>query len=448
MIDSRFVPVHPPRQAAASPVWKTLFGEHGRNSIAGWSQAAFTDWYLRRNVFGTIVHIPRHPDAIQRVLLDNAANYRKPRIVKRVFAPLLGEGLFMAEGELWRTQRRIVAPSFAPGAVKRLPGLMVEAAERNMADWPASGRLDIAAVATRTTMHVIADALFSSDPRLTSEAATRHIDAALTAAGQVRLTALFGLPPLPLSRTARAGARGQRYLRSTLAAIVRERGRGGGEDFLGGVIRDLNERFAPREATALAIDNAATFYGAGHETTANTLAWAIYLLSRAPAAQARARAEAIAALDGDRDSLPDRLPYLRQVIDETLRLYPPAPRLEREARADDDLAGHPVRKGELVSVWPWLLHRHARLWDDPDAFDPERFAPGAGPERHRFQYIPFGGGPRVCVGARFATVEALVILAHWLAARRFEPAEGATILPVGSVTLRPMGGLTVRVAPV
>lgn len=446
MTDTRFVPVHPPRPATITPAWRTLFNEHSRNSVAGWSELAFTEWHTRRVVVGTTVHIPRHPEAIERVLLTNAANYEKPRLVKRVVAPLIGRGLVSSDGELWRTQRRIVAPSFAPGAVAKLIGTIAAAAERSAADWPEAGQVDVAATSTATTMAIIAEALFSGDPRLTSRAAAQQIEAALLAAGQVRLTALLGLEWIALGRVAREGKRGRRYLRETLTAIVRERGREGGDDFLGGMIRNLNERFEGAEATELAIDNAATFYVAGHETTANALAWSIYLLAGDPAVQERARAEAIAALTGDPETLPDRVPYLRQVLDEAMRLYPPAPRFEREAMADDTLHGVPIRKGDLVSVWPWLLHRHRKLWEHADAFDPERFAPGREAERHRFQYIPFGGGPRVCVGARFATVEALVILAHWLAKRRFALVEGFRVDPLGSVTLRPRGGLMVRVS--
>jgi cytochrome P450 len=445
--DPRFVPVHPPRPAQMSSAWRSLFNEHARNSVAGWSQLAFTEWHTRRNVLGTIVHIPRHPDAIERVLLGNAANYEKPRLVKRVLAPLIGRGLLSSDSDLWRAQRRIVAPSFAPNAVAQLAGLIAQAAKWRTAAWPQQGRLDIAAAATGTTMAIIADALFSGDPRLTSGAAARNIEAALLAAGQVRITALLGFPGIRLNRTAWRGERGRRYLRETLAAIVRERGPEGGDDFLGAMIRGLHERFPPEEAMALATDNAATFYVAGHETTANALAWSIYLLAGDQVVQDRAREEVRAAIDGDPETLADRLPYLRQVLDEALRLYPPAPRFEREAMADDELHGVPVAKGNIVSVWPWLLHRHSKLWEHADAFDPDRFAPGREGERHRFQYIPFGGGPRVCVGARFAIVEALVILAHWLAARRFALAEGFAVDPLGSVTLRPRSGLILEVSP-
>jgi cytochrome P450 len=446
-----FTPVHPSRPPHYRGVWRSLIGEHAHNGVAGWSELAFTEWYVRRNVLGTIVHIPRRPDMVERVLLGNAANYVRPRMIKRIFRPFIGEGLFTAEGEKWRTQRKLVAASFAPAAVTRLTGLMAESAKRAVAVWPERGTIDIHRIATATTLGVIADGLFSGDPRLTTEAAMRHIEAALIAVGRIRIMALLGFPELRIGRVARAGKRGRIYLRGTIETLVRERGRDGGPqgDFMSSVIRDLHERFPAEEAEALAVDNAATFYVAGHETTSNALAWSVYLLASVPEVQERARTEAVAALaSGDLATLPERLPYLKQVLDEALRLYPPAARVEREAAADDDLCGIPVGKGDSVSVWPWVIHRHKQLWEDPDAFDPDRFAPGNETKRHRFQYIPFGGGPRVCVGARFATVEALVILAHWLAARRFRMKDGFVPIPVATVTLRPQGGMWVDVSPI
>ena len=150
--------------------------------------------------------------------------------------------------------------------------------------------------------------------------------------------------------------------------------------------------------------------------------------------------EARAALSAGVDAnLPDRLPLLRAVLEESLRLYPPVPRFDREAIADDMLGEHEIRAGELVSIWPWIIHRHKRLWEDPDAFDAERFAIGR--KYGRFQYLPFGAGPRTCVGARFAMAEALTILAVWLSRWRFAPSPGRQVQVSGLVTLRPKGGL-------
>lgn len=441
-----FIPAHPPRRDKPGFWLGGFFGERSRNAVHGYTHQAFEVWNLRARVFQLNVFFPRHPDMIEHVLLTNAANYNKPDLVKRVLYPMIGQGLIMADGDLWRSQRKLVAPNFAPGAVAGLTATMVNAVEREMAHWPQSGRIDIAEAATHTTMRIITDALFSGDPRLLSDEAARHITAALESVGSVRLSAILGIPAFP-SPTVRRGQKGRKYLRRTLGDIVAERGPEGGDDFLGGMIRDFHQRFDREDAVALATDNAATFYVAGHETTANALSWSIYLLSNVPDVQERARAEAIAALDGEAATLPERLPYLRQVVDEALRLYPPAPRFDRQAVAEDDLMGERVKPGDIVSIWPWLIHRHKKLWDNPDAFDPDRFAPGTEAKRHRFQYIPFGGGPRICVGARFAVVEALVILAHWLANRRFTPVEDHKIELYGAVTLRPRGGLPVNIAP-
>jgi cytochrome P450 len=231
-------------------------------------------------------------------------------------------------------------------------------------------------------------------------------------------------------------------LRKTLGQLVRERLRPDApRDFVTNMIRALMDRFSQEEALELAVDNAATFYLAGHETTANTTTWTLYLLSEQPELQEQAAAEAQAALGSGIDAdLPDRLPLLRVILEESLRLYPPVPRFDREALADDMLGEHEIRAGELVSIWPWIIHRHRKLWDDPDAFDPNRFAPDRRPA-HRFQYLPFGGGPRTCVGARLAMAEALTILAIWLNRWRFAPIAGRKVQVSGMVTLRPRGGL-------
>jgi cytochrome P450 len=155
---------------------------------------------------------------------------------------------------------------------------------------------------------------------------------------------------------------------------------------------------------------------------------------------------AAAVAGGEGPDLPDRLPLLRMVLEESLRLYPPAPRFDRQAVGADRLGDAEVRAGDIVSIWPWLLHRHQALWEAPDAFDPLRFAPERRAGRHRFQFIPFGGGQRLCVGMRFATAEALTVLAWWLAGWRFEPVPGREVRVSGMVTLRPAGGLPLRLA--
>ena len=442
-----FIPPHPPRGAGPVPVWRGFFGERARTAVYGWSERAFELPYMRRNVLGFRVHIPLDPELVEQVLLGNAANYVKPDIVKTLLTPTIGRGLLSSDGGLWREQRRIVAASFAPAAVDALIPAFSAAARRTAVGWDGEGVRDMAAEATATTMRVISDALFAGDPRLTSRAAMDHIAAALASVSEARLQAMLGLPLMPWSRRGLAGRRGQQFLRRTLSEVVDERlPDGDGDDFLGQLIRALMARFPADEARDLAVDNAATFYLAGHETTANTLSWTLFLLAEQPRLQDEAAAEARAALAAGADGadLADRLPLLRRILEESLRLYPPAPRFDRQAAAADRLGEWQVERGDIVSIWPWLLHRHRRLWDDPDVFDLGRWTPEAKAKRHRFQYIPFGGGPRLCVGARFATAEALAILACWLAGWRFAPIPGRAVEVSGMVTLRPKGGLPLR----
>jgi cytochrome P450 len=424
-------------------VWRGFFGERARTAVYGWSEAAFRLPYMRRKVLGYTVHIPLQPELVQQVLLDNAAGYAKPDIVKTLLAPVIGRGLLTSDDVLWREQRRIVAASFTPAAVDALVPVFVSAAETAMRCWRSGSVIDMASQATETTMRVISDALFAGDLRLTSEQSMSHIAAALEAFSEARIQALLGLPVIPLSRKGLAGRRGQNFLRDTLAEVVRDRRDGSSDDFLSKLIRALGVRFDPKEANALAVDNAATFYLAGHETTANAITWTLFLLSEQPDLQERVSNEARDALSAGEDDpdLADRLPLLRKIFEEALRLYPPVPRFDRQAVSPDCLGDELVAPGDIVSIWPWLIHRHKTLWADPDQFDQERFTAEAKTGRHRFQYLPFGGGPRLCVGARFATMEALTILAHWLRDWSFISMPNRNIEMSGMVTLRPKGGL-------
>ena len=438
-MSSPFIPPYPHRPPRPVASWRGFFGERARTSVYGWSELAFRTDHLKRNILGFTVHILLDPDMVEQVLLDNAANYAKPDIVKSLLDPIIGRGLLTSDSALWRDQRRIVAATFSPAAVEAQRAKFAEVARDTMAGWHDGERLDMAAEATRTTMSVIAHALFGGDPRLTSEESMKQIAAAIEGFSEARLLALLRLPQFPITPKGRAGKRGQVHLRRTLTQVVDDRwhGRMGG-DFLSGMIDALRERFPAEEARRLAVDNAATFYLAGHETTANGLAWTLFLLAAQPELQEELAIEAQSALAGGADDVAERTSRLRLFWMESLRLYPPVPRFDRQAVASDKIGDVAVNPGDIISVWPWLLHRHKSLWDEPDAFIPDRFA-GKG-ERHRFQYLPFGAGPRTCVGAQFATTEALTILAHWLAEWRFVDS-GHEVCPAGMVTLRPKGGL-------
>jgi len=416
-----------------------------RNMLAAVPREAFERPYRRVQVLQFTYHGINDPEAIKRVFLDNAQNYTRPRFIKRVLQPILGESLLNTEAEAWRTQRRLMAPAFGPHAVNAALPLFARLAERSCDRTPGDGgAVDMAAEATRTTLEVIDEALYSGQTGMSFGETSGHVRAVLAGTAEIRLSMLLGLEALDMAPAQRRARRSRRILVQRMRRFIE--GRADQADAPDDFITRLYTAFAaehPREeAIQLTLDNAMTFFVAGHETTANGLAWALYLLSGDPQAQGWAREEAIAAwASGDPGHLVERLPYLKMVWEETLRLYPPVHRIDREALGDDELCGQKIRKGDMVTVWPWVLHRHKTLWHEPDLFNPENFDPEAKEGRHRYQYIPFGAGARICIGMGFAQAEALTVLSRWLATFRFAPVPGRTVEPRADFTLRPDGGL-------
>lgn len=418
-----------------------------RNPLTVVPQVAYELPYRRVRMLHTVWHGINDPEAIKRCLLDNAHNYERPRLIRRAMRPTIGEGLLTAEGDGWRVQRRLMAPGFAPHAVEAFTPLFATMADRSVKRTPGDGGLvDMAAEATRTTLEVVDGALFSGETGLQPGDAGEQVHEMIAGATEVRLATLFGLSafdPGPAQRRSRAI---RRHILQRLRVLIRRRAEAADppDDFITRLYAAFVAEHPRDEAIQLTLDNAMTFFVAGHETTANGLAWALYLLSEDRQAQTWAREEAQAAwaeAEGDPAAVLARLPYLRMVWEETLRLYPPVQRIDREALADDELCGHRIRKGEIVTIWPWVLHRHRTLWNEPDLFNPENFDPEAKADRHRYQYLPFGAGARICIGMGFAQAEALIVLSRWLAELRFSPAPGRTVAPVAAFTLRPDGGL-------
>lgn len=452
----RLTPPYPDRPARFASRWRILVpSSKPINGIAGWPRQAFEARTLRWRLGPLDVLIINDPDAIRRVLVDNPGNYTKPRLVRRILGRSGSENLVIAEGDDWRMQRRVMAPVFTPAAVGALAPMIGQAAAERSARWPRRGRVNVAGEAGRLAFEIISRALFSGERPLGSRLAAARISDALRALAVFRLDRLVGLdlPTLnPAQRRAEAGfaefgAGVERIVDARLAAGSGPGTHGG--DFLGRLLDAFTAELPRERARALAIDNSVAFYIAGHETTANAIAWSLMLLAADGRAQERARTEALAARDagGDAKALAG-MTFTRAVLDEALRLYPSAPRFDREAVGEDELAGERVRPGQIISIWPWLLHRNRLLWDDPDAFDPSRFVGDAPKARPRYAYLPFGAGPRVCIGAQLSITEALGVLSVWLAERRFTPEPGWAPEPFADITLKPRGGLPLLVEPV
>jgi cytochrome P450 len=438
----------PPRFRGRMPLLRFLRTLRD-SSVATYGEEMFEEAVVERRVLWQRYLIVNAPRGIQRVLLDNAGNYVKSRVARRLVEPGIGRGLLTSEGETWRRQRRIIAPSFDHRSLMSYAPAMAEAAAALRARWDRlsdGAPLDIAVEMMRLTLKIIARTMFSADAEdvgpIVEEAVGRY-------QREVRpgLLDLLNLPdwwPRPATRP-------WAHIFDRLDEVIdRMIGRDAGPD---GERKDLLTRLLEaRDAeTGRAMDaqevrdQVVTIFMAGHETTAQALTWTWYLLSQHPAEEAAFHAELQRVLGGGTPRFEDltQLRYTRMVLEESMRLYPPAHTMSREALAEDEIEGHRVAKGSVVSIVPWLIHRHRLLWDRPDVFDPQRFAPERVSERPRFAYIPFGGGPRICIGASFAMTEAMIILAMLGQRYRLRLAPGAVVEPVGLITLRPRHGLPV-----
>jgi cytochrome P450 len=397
-------------------------------------------------------HMLIAPAAIRRVLFERVEDYPKSEATKSILRPAIGESLFVAEGEHWRWQRRAAAPAFAARNVDALTPVMTRAAEAaagRIAE--AAGRRAINAVdeMVGATFDVIADVTLSDRSAIDRAAVGAALESYVDRAARVSVLDVLGAPGWVPRPGRQAAARDLAHMQGAMdAAIARRRATGPGDPpDLMDLLLGARDPDSGREMTDAELrENLLTFIVAGHETTALTLAWALYLCAFDMGVQDRARAEAQAVL-GDRAAgagdVP-RLGYVRQVVEEALRLYPPGGFLSRTAQAQDRLSAAVIRPGDTVMIPVYGLHRHRGLWEEPDAFRPERWAERGGIDR--YQYLPFGDGPRICIGARFAMQEAVVILATLLARFRFTAVPGREPDPVMILTLRPEGGVWLEVA--
>lgn len=397
-------------------------------------------------------HMVMDPEALKQILRDRVTDYPKSDVTKLILGPAIGNSLFIAEGTEWMWQRRTAAPVFSHRNVAALAPVMTAAAERSSARIAAAhGRAaDLFEEMVAATFEVISDVTFSGGEGFDRKAVHRAIESYIAQTARVSLLDIMGAPtwvPRPGRMVSGPAMRQMKRIADT--AIERRRAEGARPlpDLLDLLMAGEDPKTGRRMTTAELRDNLLTFIVAGHETTALTLAWALYLCAFDPKVQAAARAEAQAVLGADAaraGDIPD-LPLIRRIVEETLRLYPPAAFLSRTARAHDALCGREVRPGDTIILPIYALHRHHARWQDPDRFDPERFQDPKAIDR--FAFLPFGDGPRICIGANFAIQEAVIILATLLARHRFTPVSGRAPKPVMILTLRPEGGVWLRVNP-
>jgi cytochrome P450 len=424
-----------------------------RNFLEMWEDEAFESEFSAGRLFMRRVFLCNSPDSVQFAFsLKNASFERKSPQMRYALQPLIGDGLFISDGDTWRKRRRIVAPIVHVSRLPEFAPIMTETATEARDRW-ASLRppsIDALTEMAHLTAEIICRTIFGR--QLGREYAHEIVDgfsAYQRVIDQIDLVSLLGLPDWFPRWYGPAVRNSVARIHSVLDAIIESyRSRKQDEVSVIGRLLDARDEETGEPLTPQALRNeAAVLFMAGHETTANTLAWTWYLLSQAPDVEARLHAELDQVLGGRQPSLADlpRLVYTRAVLEETLRLYPPVPILPREALRDETYRDTRIPKGSLVLVVPWLLHRHRKLWDKPDHFIPDRFLPGGAGAPSKFAYIPFSIGPRICAGMSFGQQEALLCLALLAQSFRLRLEPGRVIKPVCRLTTRPEGGLHMRI---
>lgn len=431
-----------------------------RNPLELWGVPSYTLPWIETRFFGRTTIIVNDPGLIRHVLVDNVANFAMDEVRQLVLRPILRDGLLTAEGDVWKRSRKAMAPVFTPRHARGFARQMLSKSEEfteRFETGEAEGTVrDIAADMTALTYLILSETLFSGEIATEGQDVAADVDALLHHMGRIDPLDMLAAPAW-LPRLTRIGGRQvlakfRALVRSTMEkrkAAIASDPQSAPRDFL----TLLLEVEGPQGLSTEEIeDNILTFIGAGHETTARALAWTLYCVANSPTIRTAMETEIDSVLKDGADPVDwlERMPLVRAAFEEALRLYPPAPSINRQALKRDrfeapDGTAIDIRKGATILIMPWTLHRHELYWENPRLFDPRRFLPENREKIGRFQYLPFGAGPRVCIGATFALQEAVIALAVLMQRFRFDTAGGASPWPVQKLTVQPAGGLAMRV---
>ncbi len=440
---SAFIPPAPAVHPRPLPLWRLLWTLN-RSSLAIWPDEAFEKLAARSRVMGVETLVFSDPEALRHVMVANASNYGRPVSVRRVVRPLGGDGLFLSEGADWRRQRRLLAPSFTPAGIGLLLPHFREAGLHLLHAVEKRSEANLSKAFQDAALEAVLRALFSMPD-----------DSVRAKLGDLVRDYIEG-PGRPglLDAAARkdgdfgwANGRRDRFVRNwfgEIEAIIAERRNrphadGRHQDMLDLLLNIVDKDTGETLSNAEIRDQCGTMFFAGSETTARLMFWAAYLLAQDPEEQGRVRAETAAFPAERASSLADlqNWPRLRNVLLEALRLYPPLPHIIREALGPDHVAGEKVDPGTQVWFSAWVMHRHRRFWNRPTAFMPDRFASSGAPWTQMPAYIPFGAGPRICIGLSFALAEAQIVLATLLGRYRIGLPDAKPVMPMGRATVEP-----------
>jgi cytochrome P450 len=421
--------------------------------------------FVRRSRQGGVVplkiglargHLVSDPTLIRHVLLDNIDNYDKHTPAFDAVRVVLGNGMLTSEGAFWKRQRRIAQPAFLGESVRHFGPIISRLAAETADEWEraagAGEPADACADMMKVTLRVVAEALFGDD-LAGSVAEINRVFPVILACLAARVTVPLRPPlwlPTANNRRLRPALESLNRIVERLIATKRRRLAAGQQaadrDLLTTLMLARDQETGESMSDAQLRDEVMTLMIAGHETTANALSWMWYLLDRHPDEQERLRAELFATTGGRPPTVDDlpQLPRLKAVFQETLRLYPPVWMFDRRVLGPDDLAGTKVAAGDLVIFCPYAIHRLPELWADPEAFRPERFEAGHKEQKNMFVYLPFGAGPRTCIGSSFATIEAQIIMGTLLSRFRARLADPSPVTPKPRVTLRTSRPIVLR----
>ena len=391
------------------------------------------------------------PDIIQSILLTHEDLFPKGPVEMRMLRSVTGRGLFTTDGPEWRRQRRAASGVFRQNSLNAMIPVMNDAASRSVSRLTKSPTvIDVHQEMIAATFQIIHSTMLSGgDGVIDEKRAAKAIETILDTVGKPDPLDLLGAPPgMPRPWGGKA-RRAVKQIQNDAQLVINHRRQKPdlGSDLLGLMLEAKDPKTGESLTNIEIRDNLLTFIAAGHETTALALTWSLYLLGFHPDWQDALRDEA-SAVCGERDiSIEDlkNLKLTEQVINEAMRLYPPAPAIDRIARTDISFHGIDIKKGDFIVIGIMPLHRHEDIWENPEAFDPSRFAADQVRARHRFSFIPFSGGPRVCIGLRFAMMEAIIILANLIRKFKFSPDNEVPIKLISRVTLRPKGGMPMKI---
>lgn len=417
------------------------------NMVAAWPSSYYRRELIELKFAHKRMFVLNRPEDIQHVMVTNAGNYRKSLANRQSLKPLLGQGVFVSEGKLWERQRKLMSPATHRSRLRGFAGTMVKAGMEKVRQVEAISKgeeIDLTEIMTLLTSDIITRTMFGVELGERNEQLYQSFQDYLASHGRIHISELIGLPawiPRPGQARGRAAVR---LFDSVILNVIeqRMRERDQHEDLLEMLLEFKDEEGQAMNFTLLR-DEVSSIYLAGHETTAITLTWAFYLLHEHPEIKRRLWEELEAVLNGrepDFDDVPN-LALTRAIVDETLRLYPPVHVFSRQALGKDEVSGIAVPKGSFMTISSYVLHRHKLHWENPNTFDPDRFLPGRSESVKPFTYIPFGAGPRICMGKHFGIMEAVLLLALFAQRFDFQLKPGHPVEPLGRMTLRPHQGM-------